>query len=264
MQVSNLSIVFMAVSAIVSIGLPIGLFIIFHKKYKIPVLPMIVGMAAFIIFALILERSIHTVVFDKFTLKEKPFAYVLYGIFMAGIFEETARFISFTILKRKYHGIGTGLSYGIGHGGIEAILLVGIAMINSIVFSFTINTGIVETITEKLQGEALEQTNIVITTLLTTAPYLFLIGGIERIFALCIQISLSVIMFYSVFCKKKAWLFPVAIIIHAIIDLPAVVMQTGVINNVFLVEGIICLSSILVILCAKYIHEKLRQDIIVI
>ena len=122
----------------------------------------------------------------------------------------------------------------------------------------------VETITGKLQGEALEQINAAITALLTTAPYLFLISGIERIFALGIQISLSVIMFYSVFCKNKTWLFPVAIIIHAIIDLPAVIMQTGVINNVFLVEGIICLSSILVILCAKYIHEKLKQNIIVI
>jgi uncharacterized membrane protein YhfC len=47
----------MVLSAILSIGMPVTLFIIFHKKYKAPVLPMIIGAAAFIIFALILERQ---------------------------------------------------------------------------------------------------------------------------------------------------------------------------------------------------------------
>ncbi|MDR0538038.1 MAG: YhfC family intramembrane metalloprotease [Tannerellaceae bacterium] len=59
---------------------------------------------------------------------------------MAGLFEETARFISFKILKKKYNGIGTGLAYGIGHGGIEAVLLAGLSMIVSIVFCIMINT----------------------------------------------------------------------------------------------------------------------------
>jgi uncharacterized membrane protein YhfC len=123
MQVSIFSMVFMAISAVVSIGLPIGLFIIFYKKFNAKFLPLILGIFGFIIFTLIFERSIHLIVLNKFSLKEKPFLYLLYGVFMAGIFEETARFVSFNILKKKYTGIGTGLSYGIGHGGIEAILI---------------------------------------------------------------------------------------------------------------------------------------------
>jgi uncharacterized membrane protein YhfC len=259
MQVSFLSIIFMALSAIISIGLPIFLFTFFHKKYKAPVLPMIVGITAFIIFVLVLERSIHLIVLGKFALKQKPFIYMLYGTLMAGLFEETARFLSFNILKRKYNGINTGLSYGIGHGGIEAIILSGIAMINAIVFSIIINTGSLEIITGKLQGEALDQINTQITTLISTAPYLFFIGGIERIFAIGIQMSLSIIIFYSVFCKGKWWLYPIAIIIHAIIDSPAALMQAGAINNVFIVEGLVCLSSILIMLLAKVIHKKLKE-----
>jgi uncharacterized membrane protein YhfC len=223
---------------------------------------MIIGIAAFIIFVLVLERSIHLIVLGKFALKQKPFIYMLYGTLMAGIFEETARFLSFSILKRKYNGINTGLSYGIGHGGIEAIILSGIAMINAIVFSIIINTQSLEIITGKLQGEALDQINTQITTLISTAPHLFLIGGIERIFAIGIQMSLSIIVFYSVFCKGKRWLYPIAIIIHAIIDSPAALMQAGAINNIFLVEGLVCLSSILIILLAKVIHKKLKKCLI--
>jgi uncharacterized membrane protein YhfC len=98
----------MALSAIMSIALPIILFIFFHKKYKAPFLPMITGIIAFILFVLVLERSIHLVVLNRFALIKKPLIYMLYGTLMAGIFEETARFILFNLLKRKYKGISTG------------------------------------------------------------------------------------------------------------------------------------------------------------
>lgn len=261
MQVSVFSMVFMAISAIISIGLPIVLFVIFYKKYNAKIIPMIMGIAGFILFALILEKSIHSIVFGKFALREKPLVYIIYGIFMAGIFEETARFISFKILKRKYNGIGTGLAYGIGHGGIEAILLAGLSMINAIIFSIILNTGDIETITGKLQGEALEQINTQITAILTTSPYLFLVSGIERFFAICIQLSLSIIVFYSVYGKNKLWLYPFSIMLHAIIDIPAAAMQAGLIKNMFLVELLVFIGSILSIIIAKFTHEKLKQNI---
>jgi uncharacterized membrane protein YhfC len=260
MQVSVFSIVFMTISAIISIGLPIVLFIIFYKKYTAKIIPMIMGIAGFILFVLILERAIHSIVFAKFTLREKPLIYIIYGIFMAGIFEETARFISFKILKKKYNGIGTGLAYGIGHGGIEAILLAGLSMINAIIFAIILNTGNIETITGKLQGEALEQINTQITTIITTSPYLFLLSGVERVFAICIQLSLSVIVFYSVYGKNKLWLYPFSIILHAIIDIPAAAMQVGVIKNMFLVELLVFIGAIISILIAKFTHEKLKQN----
>jgi uncharacterized membrane protein YhfC len=81
MQVSQFSMFFMVVSIVLSIGVPLFLFVFF---------------------ALILERSIHSVVLTSFNLKENPLAYVLYSIFMAGVFEETARFVSFKIINAKY------------------------------------------------------------------------------------------------------------------------------------------------------------------
>ncbi|MDR2784215.1 MAG: YhfC family intramembrane metalloprotease [Treponema sp.] len=252
----------MAISAIISIGLPIVLFIILYKKYNAKIIPMIMGIAGFILFALIFERSIHSIVFKKFTLKEKPLIYIIYGIFMAGIFEETARFISFKILKKKYNGIGTGLAYGIGHGGVEAALFVGLSMINTMILAIILNAGNIETITGKLQGEVFEQINTQITAILTTSPYLFLASGIERIFAICIQLSLSIIVFYSVYEKNKLWLYPFSIILHAIIDIPAAAMQVGVIKNMFLVEILLFIGAILSIIIAKFTHEKLKQNII--
>jgi uncharacterized membrane protein YhfC len=260
MQVSTLSIIFMVISAVISIGLPITLFIVFYKKYRIEIIPLIIGIAGFIIFVLILERSIHSIVFSKFALRETPFIYIIYGVCMAGVFEETARFLCFRILKKKYNGIKTGLAYGIGHGGIESIIISGLPMVNAVVFSIILNMGNIETITAKLQGEAVAQINTQMEALLITSSYLFLIGGIERIFAIGVQISLSIIVYYSVYGNKKLWLYPLAIILHAIVDIPAAAMQVGVIKNVYIVELFVCISAIILIIIARKIHDKLKQN----
>ncbi|MDR2374805.1 MAG: YhfC family intramembrane metalloprotease [Treponema sp.] len=258
MHVPIFSMAFMAVSAVISIGLPVFLFIVVYKKYNGKFIPMIIGASAFIIFVLILESSIHSVFLGIFKIQNIPVAYIIYGALMAGLFEETARFLSFTILKKKYNGIGTGLSYGIGHGGIEAIMFVGIAMIGNLVFSIIINTGNVEILTMNIEGEALTQLNAQINALTMLEPYMFLVGGVERLFALGVQISLSIIVYYSVYCKNKLYLYPLAVIIHALIDVPAMLMQTGIIKQVAVVEISVGISSVILLVLTRKIHEKIE------
>jgi uncharacterized membrane protein YhfC len=249
----------MAVSAVISIGLPAALFIFIYKKYNAKFLPMITGVAAFVIFALVLEQAVHAVVLGKTAIRQNTPVYILYGIFMAGIFEETARFISFKILKRKYYGIETGLAYGIGHGGIEAILLAGVTMIGNIIFSVTINSGNAEMLTSKLTGDALANTNYAINALVTTAPYVFLFSGIERMMAITVQITLSILVFYSVY-KEKLWLFPLAIVLHAIVDISAMLMQTGIIKSILLVEGTVFVCAVLLVIFTLYLHKRFKND----
>ena len=218
---------------------------------------MLVGIAGFIIFALVLEALVHRIVIGRFIQTSDLVLYIIYAVCMAGIFEESARFIAFKILKRKYEGIGTALSYGIGHGGIEAILLAGLGMISSIITSITINTGNIESITGSLQGDTLAAANYQLQALITTAPYIFLISGFERLFAITVHISLSVVVFYSVYGKNKLWLYPLAILLHAIVDIPAMIFQTGGIKSIFVVEGIVCLFAVCLVFFAKYLHGKL-------
>ena len=271
MHVSYLSIFFMFVSVVLSIGAPLFFFLFLRKRYD-AMLPMLLGVAGFVVFALVLESSIHRIVFSKFALMETPALYIVYGIFMAGIFEETARFIAFKILKRKYSkqrtedskhlpmlaydGVVTGLSYGIGHGGIESILLAGVPMIFAIIASAIINTINIDFITGKLHGEMLTIISGQLNALSTTAPHMFLVSGIERLMAISIQLSLSVIVFYSVFVTNQAWLFPLAIVLHAIVDIPAAAFQAGVLKSVALVEGITFLLAIALVIFVKFLHKK--------
>ena len=260
MQVPVSSMVFMAVSVFVSIGLPVTAFVFLKKKYKAVFFPVFAGAAAFFLAVLVLESSVHAIVLKNFDLKEKPFLFVLYGIFMAGIFEETARFITFNILKKKHDGIKTGLCYGVGHGGIEAIMIGGFAMISSVVFSILINTGNFDTVIAGLNEAESGKNSQIVEILMSTAPYMFLLSGIERAFAFFIQMSLSVLVFYSVYSnfKKRLWLFPCAVLLHAIIDIPAAMYQAGVITNLIIIEGIIFVFTIACILIAVNVHRRLK------
>ena len=100
MSVPVLSIVFMAVSAILAIGVPVCLFIAARKKFNAKVIPMLFGIAGFVIFALVLEALVHRIVIGRFIQTSNKVLYIIYGALMAGLFEESARFIAFNILKK--------------------------------------------------------------------------------------------------------------------------------------------------------------------
>jgi len=258
MTVPSLSIAFMGFSALLSIGVPVALLIFFHKRYGAKVVPALTGAAAFIVFAMVLEQLMHYLVLKPapdgtIALRSQPMLYMLYGCFAAGIFEETARFASFHLLKKRYDGIKTALSYGVGHGGIEAILVGGIAMVSSFVVALMMNSGALVS----SQNLALAAQ---IQALATTPSYLFLISGVERMLALTIQISLSVVVFYSVYGERKFWLYPLAILLHAFVDAPAALMQAGALRSVFAVEGMIAVFAVALAFFAAYVHRRLKPE----
>ncbi len=264
MTVSVATFICILISAILTIGLPVALLLYVLKKYKASAVPFLVGAAAFILFVLVLEGLVHRIVLQpdasgQIALRSKPFLYMLYGGLMAGLFEETARFFAFSLLKKKYTGIGNALSYGIGHGGIESILLVGLVMINNLVYAVMLNTGTMETLKSTMPAATAAQLDAAAQALTTTAPGMFLVGGLERIFAITVHIGLSVLVYYAVVRRDKWWLYPAAIVLHAVVDFPAALMQAGVLQSFVLVEILTALSAILIALLAVVTHRKLKE-----
>ena len=255
-MVSILSMIFMGITVVISIGLPICLFLVLRRKFELKVVPLLVGVAAFIVFAMVLEQLLHMLVLRPVNgvieLMNNPLLYVLYGIFAAGIFEETARFLSFLLLKKKYKSVGTGLSYGIGHGGIEATIIAGLPMINYIVLSVMINSGTASVLGNSVQAQ--------LTALVSTAPHIFLISGFERIMAIITHISLSLLVWFAVDRKDKWWLFPTAIILHAIVNIPAVLMQVGIIKNIILTEGLLAVNALVLAMIAVLVCKSIKRS----
>jgi uncharacterized membrane protein YhfC len=256
-NVSVVSIICMFISFILAVLLPLAIIIYFKVKNRLNLKAVLFGALLFVVFALILESIMHSLVLgsnpqQSFIFKS-PVLYMLYGGFAAGIFEESARLIGFKFLLkvRKDESINTGLSYGFGHGGIEAIILGGLAVINNIVNSFLINSGMMDGILKGLPVDRLNAAHQAINTLVTQPSYIFLVSGFERVVALVIQVSLSLIVLKAVVDKK--WIYFIcAIVIHAMIDFPAVLYQTGILKSVYLVELFAVISAAI---CAAIVYK---------
>ena len=248
-QVSIVSIAFMVVSLLVSIAIPVVLFVYFRKKKRADILPFFIGCAVMVLFAFVLEGGLNFAISrsalgDRLT--QNVWALAIYGGLMAGLFEETGRFLAFrTILKKYQYKDENALMYGAGHGGIEALAILGIASINNIIYSLLINTGHTSILTGPLSGDLLEQVEEAIQTLITTPSYQFLLGGLERILAVAMQISLSVLVWFAVKKKERRYLYPVAILLHCLIDAIVVLMSQGGVSPL-LIEGVLAAETVVV------------------
>lgn len=257
--VSELSIVFMVISCLAGFSMPVLLFIFFRKKKDAEILPFFIGCAVMLVFALILESTVHQIVLGSSVgamIQSNIWLYALYGGLMAGLFEETGRFIAFkTVLRKMQDKDVNALMYGAGHGGFEAAVLLGFTMINNIVIAVMINSGNASALTGTLSGDMLAQMEAEFEALTSTAPYMFLIGIIERVFAITLQIALSVIVWSAVKNKKRWYLYPAAILIHFAVDAAAVILMHYNVPTL-LIEVLIGVMAMLSAVFAKYLSVK--------
>lgn len=257
--VPTVSIVFMGISLALSLALPIGLCIWFRRKKHADLLPFFIGFAVMILFAFVLESLVHNVVLNSAAgakLRDNIWLYALYGGAMAGLFEETGRFIAFkTVLRKKQGNDANALMYGAGHGGIEMIIVLGITSINNIIYAVLINSGSTALLTGPLSGDLLKQVEDVLQTMIDTPSWQFLLGSVERILAVILQIALSVLVWFAAKKKDRLYLYPLAILIHFIVDGAAAVLS-GLGVYMILIEVVIAAMTAAAAVIARRVRNR--------
>lgn len=133
---------------------------------------------------------------------------------LAGIFEETARYILFKFVLKKTNTWHEGLMVGTGHGGIEAILL-GLAAAASYFTLLTLKDANLASLSIPADQVSLLQQQV--SEYWSAPPYMSLLGLAERIFAMTLQITLTVMVLRSVTLKQPGW-FWLALLWHALVD----------------------------------------------
>ncbi len=249
--VPALSIIGMCFAFIVAVGLPMGLMVYAFLKLKADMLWFGIGAATFIIFALVLEQCLHVVMLKQFgeALAENLLVKAVYGGLAAGVFEEMGRFTSMNLFKKKGINKLNALMYGIGHGGIEAIIIVGLTSISNLIASIMINTGTFEPMLASLDDEVKAQTLSQISLLWTTSPLDFYLAGVERVVAITLHICLSYIVYKAV-TNKKVQLLLLAIVLHAGLDFVTVLLA-GYVSSLVLELVLLVLVAIIAVLVFK-------------
>ncbi|MEK4030462.1 YhfC family intramembrane metalloprotease [Pseudobacillus sp. FSL P4-0506] len=239
---------------LISILLPTALLIYWRIKGKFSWRVFWAGVGVFIIFAQILEGGLHAMMIDpsgpSLKMTDNPFAYALYGGLAAALFEELGRYFVFLLVLKRSREFGDGVSLGIGHGGIEAVLIGAVGAVNALVYAIMINNGTFETNLSVLPSQQISQLKMQI---IETNFGSYLLAGIERAGAIVMQIMFSVMVLLGVRSGKFKYVL-YAIGLHLFIDFFVALYQVGTITSIWIIEGLVAAFALLSI----YIIRQLK------
>ena len=258
-MVSTASIIVMAVNALLGFAIPVFLAWWAVKKHNAKLSTILIGAATFFVFALVLESLVHKLVLagDRgAAIQGNILYYALYGGLMAGLFEETGRFLSMKfLLKKEPSETKPAVSYGLGHGGLEMILLFGFSMISLLTMAVMVNAGMTDMLLEKTPEASQAALTAQFDQLKTTTAGTYLYGLWERLSALTLHLGLSILVWTAVRKGGKwLWLFPAAILLHALVDGLAVILSKSA--GYFAIETIILAMAVAVAGLAWLVARK--------
>lgn len=147
-----------------------------------------------------------------------PLLNILFLAVTASLFEEIGRYIVMRLFLKKHQSINDALSFGIGHGGIEAVLLVGVTFTLAL---FTQSPAMISQLTGATAFAA----------------------GVERLFTMAVHVGLSVMVMKSVREHKISFLL-LALLIHTLIDFVPIYAMHIMGANLWIVEGMIGIAGI--------------------
>lgn len=254
--VSTASMIGMTFTLIISLIVPVAACIAVLLKWKgrVRISSFFIGAGAFILSAMILERIFHTVIlYSTGTLiTGNLWLYALYGGLAAGLFEETGRFLAMKFFMKKTLSRENAILYGIGHGGTEAILIVGFTYINNLIYATLINSGALPSLLSALDAETQALITQQLDALGNTPSLLFYLAGVERIAAMLLHIALSFLVYLAVKNQKPGF-YVLSIALHALIDAGAVIVS-GIVSPIL--SEIVLIGMVLLLILFLFRYEK--------
>lgn len=276
-KVGTSQLTLIIIGTVIFFTVPLVMAIIWKVKKKEKISTILTGAATFLLFALILEKPIqNALVFPTLMglpyhgaaqfLDANPVLWALVVGLFPGVFEETGRLVAYKTLLKNRKNRETSISHGIGHGGMEVILVVGITYVTYIVYALMINSGTFGALIEQAQAQgpdSVAQGYAIAAQLAAFSAGDLLLAIVERIFAVMYHIGASVLVFYACKDKKKFWLYPLAILIHTLIDGFGGLQLAGVlIVPAWVMELVVAVSGSLTFFGAYFLlYRKDNEDV---
>ena len=173
----------------------------------------------------------------------------LFGGFSAGLFEETARYLTYRFWAKDARSWRDGISMGLGHGGIESILLGVLLAVNTYVL-FAIQDGRFQLLVGPDEMPLIEQQ---IAAMVNASPPILLLGAVERFLTIIFHLSLS-LMVLRVFTDGSLKWLAAAIGWHAFGN-AVIVYIAGTVENPVVAE----LALAVIVLFAAYLIRRWRH-----
>lgn len=215
-MISNALILSFGVSLVCTLILPVVLLIVLLITWKLNPLPLLAGFASFFISQILLRIPLLQVLgtqswFAAFATHTVVYVIVVGGL-SAGLFEETARLVGAKLLKqhRTYKDM---ISFGLGHGLCEVILLVGLGQVNNLLFCMILQDPQLAA-SLGFGNDLLQAVN---QQLAAASPAMVYLGILERVSAVMYHVFATCLVFLAVKRRRPA-LYLAAILAHTVFN----------------------------------------------
>ncbi|MEG2116609.1 MAG: YhfC family glutamic-type intramembrane protease [Clostridia bacterium] len=219
---------------IVAFVFPVFAFFFFAKKFNGCGKTFLLGVWTFLVFQVFTRIPLLNLLGTQASFVALPStAPFLYALIMGGsaaLFEEGGRFVTMKIFMKKQNSAIHGLSFAIGHGGIEAILFVGLNAI-ILLLNGSISSGLV------------------------SALDMFW-AGLERVFAMCSHFGFTMLVLYAVKLKKYLFLL-FAFLAHTLLDFVVVILQLSG-TSIAIIELAVAVFGLAMLFVALVLYKKIK------
>lgn len=267
-MISTTSFLACFVTLFASLILPVLVLIVYAVKNKGQGIfsAWLLGAAGFVVPQLLIRLPLLNLLaaadgFASFS-QNHLFLYSFSLAFTAGLFELAGRFAAAKLLG-KHLTFRRSLAAGLGHGGIEAMLIVGLTYVNNLIFMFMIQTGSFDALIAQTaaSGTDASQLTAIRDILLQTSGTLYLLAGLERLLTMVCQTALSMIVCYGVYTGHTLRGLLVCLGMHTLLDTSAgisllagsVISQSTAYLIIYALLAIIAAVSLLVL---KHIRTR--------
>lgn len=220
-----------AFNVVVCIGIPLGALAWLVLRRRAGGRTFLLGAAGFFVSQLVVRQPLLALLgqvdlYRLFTVAH-PVGQALFLALTAGLAEETARYVVFRFLARRAQSERlTPLWYGLGHGGLEAVLV----GVNSVVLL------------------------AVSPQTLAASGWSVALAGVERIAAQMAQVAFSFVVFSAL---QRRGMLLWAILLHGLYDFSIVLKMFGL--TPLALEGLLMILSILLLAGAVRLWKRQRS-----
>ena len=222
---SGVQVASFAAAAFCTLVLPVVLLIVLAVMKKIRLAPLALGFVSFFVSQMVLRIPLLQLLNAAGALNAIAANTVLYAVVVgglsAGLFEETARLAGAAILK-NYRTWKDMVSFGLGHGLCEVMLVMGMAYLNNLLLAAALTdpAGPLGLLLAGLDSAALQQLT---AQLAAIGPGLAALALLERVSAVLFHLFATSLVFTAVIRRKPLWYFA-AVAAHTLFNSLAVLL----------------------------------------
>ena len=246
----------MLFTAAVGITLPFVLLFFARIKLKAKYSAFFIGCVTYICAVLFL-KAFFTGLMIKLTngvIRDNLMLYALFSGVTAALFEEFGRYVSLRYWMKNSLAKENAVMYGIGHGSIYSVAVVGLSYVANITLADAVNSG---RMTEILAGLTAEEAGSYRESLQKLAEAVssdFYVAGIEQFYSLALQIVLSYLIYRSI-RDNDYRMIVTAILLHFMMEFTTIMLSQ--ILPIMTVEAILIVIAVaLVAVMVKFYKQE--------